>query len=193
MRCTVLAVVSVTGACLAAPVSTRAVDLNKSSLTTVDLKKCRQISKHKDGGAWICPGIRGYPVYLAEGDLRQMLGFGPRPSKRKSATQTLGPFNTIFDGKNRATIEWRVEHDSRGRIVPFATIVRFHTSRDGEKSDVIVVNKVDVKESCQLAMVDARANSDAIAIARAWTISEARRTQCPDTPIVLGTPGVLSK
>lgn len=166
-----------------------AVDLNKSRLTSIELKKCRQISRHRDGGAWICPGIRGYPIYFAEGDLRHMMGFGPNPRKRRSATQTLGPFNSIFEGKVRPTIEWRVERDARGRIVPFATIVRYHTSRDGQDSNVLVVTKVDAKDSCQVAIIDARANEDAMAIARAWAIAEARKMSCPDTPIALGKPG----
>lgn len=170
-----------------APASTHAVDLNKSRLTTIELNKCRQISKHKDGGAWICPGLRGYPVYFAEGDLRHMLGFGPAPQKRRSATQTLGPFNSIFDGKRRPTIEWRVENDARGRMVPFATIVRFHISNENDKSDALVVTKVDAKESCQLAVIDVRTNPDAMATARAWAVAEAKKSNCPERPKVLGS------
>lgn len=166
-----------------------AVDLNKSRLTTIDLKSCRQVLRHKDGGAWNCAGLRGWPVYVAEGDLRQMLGFGPAPHKRRSATQSLAAFNTIFDGKGRATVEWRVENDARGRGVPFATIVRYHTSRDGAKGEALVVTKVDAGNSCQLAVIDANANPDAMAIARAWAITEAKKRACPDTPITLGKVG----
>lgn len=167
----------------------RAVDLHKSRLTAIDLGKCQQTSKHKQGGAWRCPGIRGYPVYFAEGDLRHMLAFGPQPERRRSATQTLSPFNTIFDGKRRPTIEWRVERMFNGRIVPFATIVRFHTSLDGATGEVLVVTKVDATQSCRLAVIDALANPDAMATARAWSIAEARKRKCPDAPEVLGTKG----
>lgn len=166
-----------------------AVDLNKSRLTTIHLKDCRQISKHRDGGAWLCKGLRGYPVYFAEGDLRQMMGFGPAPQKRTSSKQTLQSFNTIFDGKRRPTVEWRVENDARGRIVPFATIVRYHTSRDGAESDVLVVTKVDAQDSCQLAVIDASVNPDAMAIARAWALAEAKKLPCPEKPRVLGKAG----
>ena len=168
-----------------------AVDLNKSRLTSIDVKSCRKVSRHKDGGAWMCPGLRGWPVYFAEGDLRHMLAFGPSPQKRRSATQSLAPFNTIFDGKGRATVEWRVEGDDRGRIIPFATIVRFHTSMDGAKGEVLVVTKVDARDSCQLASIDANANPDAMAIARAWAIAEAKNRPCPDAPITLGKVGKL--
>lgn len=166
-----------------------AVDLQMSRLSAIELKACRQIAKHKDGGAWRCPGLRGYPVYFAEGDLRQFLAFGPAPEKRRSATQTLGPFNSIFRGKRRPTIEWRVERHLNGRIVPFATIVRFFTSHDGVESEVLVVTKVDDKQSCQLALIDARANPNAMAMARSWAIAQARKRSCPETPEVLGIKG----
>ncbi len=171
------------------PTPSRGVDLHKSLLTAIELKKCEQIRKHKDGGAWRCLGMRGYPVYFAEGDLRQMMAFGPSPEKRRSATQTLGAFNTIFDGKRRPTIEWRVEQLLNGRIVPFATIVRFHTSLEGVKGEVLVITKVDAAQSCHVAVIDAQANPDAMAMARTWAIAEARKRTCPDTPEVLGAKG----
>lgn len=170
-----------------------AVDLNKSRLTPIELEKCRRIGRHPDGGAWLCRGLRGYPVYVAEGDLRYMLAFGPKPQARRSATQTLGPFNTIFDGKRRAMVEWRVEHDARRRIVPFATIVRYYTSRDGLRGETIVVTKVDARVSCQLAVIDARANPDAMAIARGWANAEARVRSCPDEPVELGQAAASPK
>ncbi len=174
---------------IALPNASEAVDINQSRLSTVDLAKCRQIKRHRDGGAWICKGLPGYPVYFAEGDLRQMMGFGPAPQRRRSATQTLGAFNSIFERNRRATIEWRVEKDARGRAVPYATIVRYHTSRDGENSDVLVITKVDARDSCQLATIDARANADAMVMARTWATAEARKRACQDAPVVLGVPG----
>lgn len=166
-----------------------AVDLHKSQLTSIDLKQCRQISRHRDGGAWICPGIKGWPVYIAEGDLRQMMAFGPRPERRRSATQSLATFNSVFQGRRRPTVEWRLEQDQGRRLVPYATIVRYHTSRDGAKGEALVVTKVDATDSCRMAVIDARANPDAMAIARAWAIAEVRKRPCPDEPLVLGTVG----
>jgi hypothetical protein len=166
-----------------------AVDLQMSRLTAIDLPSCRQISRHRQGGAWRCPGLRGYPVYFAEGDLRHFLAFGPSPEKRRSATQTLAPFNSVFQGKRRSTIEWRVERLVNGRIAPFATIVRYYTSLDGADGEVLVVTKVDEKQSCQLALIDARANPNAMAMARSWAIAEARKRSCPEAPEVLGVKG----
>lgn len=167
-----------------------AVDLHKSRLTAIELSSCRRISSQPHGGAWNCPGLKGYPVYFAEGDLRQMIGFGPNPAQRRSATQSLGPFNTIFSGKRRPTIEWRTERvGGDGREEPFATIVRYYTSLDNAKGEVLVVTKVDARDSCQLAWIDALANPDPIALAREWAIANARRKPCPDKPEILGQRG----
>lgn len=166
-----------------------AVDLQMSRLTAIDLPSYRQISRHRQGGAWRCPGLRGFPVYFAEGDLRHFLAFGPSPEKRRSATQTLAPFNSVFQGKRRSTVEWRVERLVNGRIAPFATIVRYYTSLDGADGEVLVVTKVDEKQSCQLALIDARANANAMAMARSWAIAEARKRSCPEAPEVLGVKG----
>ncbi len=166
-----------------------AVDLHQSRLTSIELPRCKQLSKHQQGGSWLCPGLRGYPVYFAEGDLRHYLAFGPAPRKRKSAHQTLTPFNDIFLGRKRATIEWRTERFPNGQDVPYATIVRYATARDGEKGEILVIAKVDAKDSCQLAVIDARANVDAMAIARAWANVEARKRACPEVPEELGVKG----
>ena len=73
--------------------------------------------------------------------------------------------------------------------MPFATIVRFHTSLEGANGEVLVITKVDAKQSCHLAMIDARANPDAMATARAWAIAEARKRTCPEKPEILGQKG----
>lgn len=166
-----------------------AVDLNLSRLTTVELSKCRQIKRHKDGGAWRCAGLPGYPIYFAEGDLRHMMAFGPAPEKRTSAHQSLSAFNSIFHNKRRPTIEWRVERHDQGRIVPFATIVRYQTSLEQENGEVLVITKVDLKDSCRLALIDVRANPDAMAVARSWANAEARKRPCPEQPDVIGAKG----
>jgi hypothetical protein len=154
----------------------------KSLYTTVELKACKQIRRHSDGGAWQCAGLPGFPVYVAEGDLRQFVSAGPRAERRRAATQTLGPFNSIFEpGSDRATIEWRFVRRS-GQPIPFATIVRFHTSTDGRKHDVLVVSKVGERETCHVAHVDARAHTDAIALARQIADQHARSFDCRQDP-----------
>lgn len=162
----------------------------KSLYTTVDLKSCKQIKRHPDGGAWRCDGLPGFPVYVAEGDLRQFVSVGEAPEKRRAASQTLGPFNTIFEpGSNRATIEWRF--DRRGdRQIPYAAIIRFHTSRDRVRGDVLVVFKVMQYETCHVAYVDALANEEPVVLARRIADREARGSfDCNRPPRAEGATG----
>ena len=161
----------------------------KSLYTTIDLKVCKHVKRHRDGGAWRCEGLAGYPVYFAEGDLRQFVSVGADAEKRRAATQTLGAFNSIFDkGSSRATIEWRF--DRRGeRKLPYAIIVRFHTSRDGRNGDVLVVSKVSDSEACHVAYIDALANKDAIALARQVADKQSKTFDCSKEPSTEGETG----
>jgi hypothetical protein len=161
----------------------------KSLYTTVDLKICKQVKRHRDGGAWRCGGLGDLPVYVAEGDLRQFVSVGANAEKRRAATQTLGAFNSMFEkGSTRATIEWRF--DRRGeRKLPYAIIVRFHTSRDGRNGDVLVVSKVSETETCHVAYIDALANPDAIALARQIADKQAKSFDCRKEPHTEGATG----
>jgi hypothetical protein len=181
----------VLGGCLASALdhSPAAANPVKSLYTTVQLKTCKQVKRHRDGGAWLCEGLAGLPVYVAEGDLRQFLSVGTDAPKRRAATQTLGAFNSIFEnGSDRATIEWRF--DRRGeRQIPYAIIVRFHTAQDGRKGDVLVVSKVGAAETCHVAYVDALANSDAITLARFVADKQAKTFDCRNEPHTEGATG----
>ena len=161
----------------------------KSVYTTIDLKACKKVRRHRDGGAWICDGLAGLPVYVAEGDLRQFVSVGAEAQKRRAATQTLGAFNSIFEtGGSRAIVEWRF--DRRGeRKLPYATIMRFHTSRDGRRGDVLVVSKVSDAETCHVAYIDALANPDAIALARQIADKRAKGFDCRQQPHTEGATG----
>jgi hypothetical protein len=183
-----LAVLTALGLCLGTVPAATANPV-KSLYTTVDLKVCKQIKRSRDGGAWRCDGLPGYPVYIAEGDLRHFVSAGADPEKRRAAMQTLGPFNSIFErGSQRATIEWRF--DRRGeRQLPYAIIVRFHTSLEGRRGDVLVVSKVGPSESCHMAYIDALANEDAIALARRIADERARAFDCRQEPRAEGATG----
>lgn len=162
----------------------------KSLYTTIDLGECRRTSRHSDGGAWLCKGLDGYPVYIAEGDLRTFVSVGRQPEKRRAAQQTLGAFNSLFKGKSqRATLEWRfVKRDSK--ILPFATIQRYFTRNDKGIGQVLVVTKVTPTEDCHVAHIDALANSDAIALARDVADNLARSFDCKAEPRRVGKQGV---
>ena len=161
----------------------------KSLYTTVELKACKPAKRQKAGEAWHCEGLPGYPVYVAEADLRQFVSTGKDAEHRRAATQTLGSSNTIFDnGSHRATIEWRFDRRASGPI-PYATIVRYHTSHQGRRGDVLVISKVTPQESCHVAYIDAVANPDAIAIARRIADDEARSFDCRREPRAMGAQG----
>jgi len=161
----------------------------KSLYTTVELKSCQPIKRHKDGDAWRCQGLPGYPVYVAAGDLHQFVSAGKDAEHRRAARQTLGPFNTIFEGgSRRATIEWRFERRGGGQV-PYATIVRYHTAQHGLRGDVFVVSKVTPEETCHVAYIDALANADAIALARRIADAKARTFDCREEPRAIGEKG----
>jgi hypothetical protein len=161
----------------------------KSLYTTVDLKSCKPIKLQGEGRAWTCPGLPGYPVYVAETDRRQFVSAGSEAEHRRAATQTLGPFNTIFEtGRWRATIEWRFDRRG-GSQVPYATIVRYHTSRNGQRGEVLVVSRVTARETCQVGYVDALANPDAIALARRIADQDTRTFDCAREPRAVGEQG----
>jgi hypothetical protein len=156
MRRTVLLATVIATAAMAAAVAHA--NPVKSLYTTIELKDCKVVKRHRDGNAWHCQGLPGFPVYIAEGDLRYFVSVGANPEKRRAARQTLGPFNSIFEpGSNRATIEWRFDRKGE-REIPYAAIIRFHTKNDTGRGDVLVVFKVMEFDTCHVAYVDALAN-----------------------------------
>lgn len=163
----------------------------KSLYTTIDLNACKVIFRHRDGNTWSCKGLPGYPVVYGEGDLRAFVSVGtsPRKQKRKAQEQTLGPFNTIFQGKSRrATLEWRVHRDGK-RTIPHATILRYYTRNEEGRGEVLVVMHVGARETCQAGIIDALAEPEAIALARKVADDAARRFSCEREPVVHGKTG----
>jgi hypothetical protein len=173
----------------------------KSRFTTVELKSCEAAKADSEGRSWTCKGLAGYPVYVAEGDLRQFISFGANGKSRRAATQTLQSLSSIFSAQHgRATIEWRFRR-SDGRDVPYATIMRFYTSHGstkakgdsgttGAKGEVLIVTKVTPADACQIVRIDARANPDAIMLARSAADELSAEFDCKtDQPRVVGAIG----
>ena len=168
--------------------------------TALALKRCKRLGTGKDGGRWGCSGPKGHEVQFAEGDLRQFLAYGAKAREQRSASQTLGPFNSIFkDDTDRATIQWRGTV-AAGRFVPFATIVRYYTDTgdDGsgkrQRSQVLVVTKLgaaDGSEACHVAYIDAVANKDANVLATRTADALARGFDCRKEPVVAGAKGAV--
>ena len=161
----------------------------KSLFTTVDRKTCKTLRAHPDGNAYLCPGLKGFPIYLAEGDGRTFVASSTAPEKSQAATQTLAAFNTPFlHQSERATVEWRFTIKNE-RQVPFAMIVRFFTQNDDGKGEVLVVTRIAGREACHVAYVDALANTDAIVLARKIADDRARTFDCATQARVEGTRG----
>lgn len=131
-----------------------------STYTKIDLQACTVVAQDRQSGsiAWSCPGLNGVEVWIAEGDLRSFVSFGPDADRQVAARQTLPPFNRIND-----TLEWRLDVDGK----PYATILRWFTEfDDGREGQVLVVTRVGPGGSCHVAYVDALANIDANELAR---------------------------
>ncbi|PVB61192.1 hypothetical protein [Labrenzia sp. 011] len=160
-----------------------------SDYTRIRLESCAQVAAADSeegtfGGAWQCAGYGGHPVYVAEGDLRMFVSFGAVAAEEPAAGQTLPNFNTINE-----TLEWRLRDG-----VPFATILRWFPSLDGGGSTgsvLIVTQLLPGGGTCQIARIDAQANSNANVLARQAADTMAGTFDCSNQPAVIGNPGIL--
>lgn len=164
---------------------------NQSAYTDLDLDQCLIMHADDFGASWACPGYRGYPVRIAESDLRFFVSFGFGAEEQPAAGQTLPPFNTLG-----SKIEWRLENTG-GDWRPFATILRYHLEADddpdsitaGPGGEVLVVTRLgdEPGSQCQIAWVDASVNADANVLAREAADTLAADFRCGDSmPRIMG-------
>jgi hypothetical protein len=134
----------------------------KSEYTDMDIGQCTMLESDEMGAVWACPGLRGYPLMVAEGDLRMFVSFGLNPGAEKAAEETLPPFNRLG-----AKLEW-LSDAADSTVPPVATILRWYTQREqGEaEGQVLVVTQLKPGAVCHIAYIDARANRDANELAR---------------------------
>jgi hypothetical protein len=164
----------------------------RSRYTTIEVKSCKALGQSQSVNvrSWMCPGLAGYPVYLAEKGHQQYISFGTGARNHRAAEQTLKPRNTIFESNaRRPTIEWRFVR-REGRDIPYAAIVRYSTTQNEAKGRALVVTKIAVGESCHVAYIDADANPDAIVLARNVADLEARAFDCKLEPRRMGAAAV---
>lgn len=154
-----------------------------SAYTDLDLSQCLVLEADDFGASWACPGYRGFPLRVQEGDLRFSLGYGFDPDADSPGFQTLPPFNSLGE-----RLEWRLSN-ATGRWFPLATIVRYHTA-DPEtgknKGQVLVVTQIARGNSCHIAYIDALANKDANILARAAADKAGSFNCMADEPEVIG-------
>jgi hypothetical protein len=156
--------------------------VNISTYTDVNLDACSIDSSDDMGSVWTCPGYKGIPVMIAEGDLRFFVSYGLRSSEEKAATQTLPPFNHLGP-----KLEWRLGKAS-GDLKPFATILRYYVQREeGEdEGQILVVTKVAPGATCHVAYVDALANPKANEMAQKAADDLATDFDCASEPEIVG-------
>lgn len=148
----------------------------ESSYTDVDLNLCTVMESDDFGTMWACPGLKGMPVMITEGDLRMFVSYGLSSTTEKAADETLGPFNRLGE-----KIEWRVSN-AEGHWKPFATILRFFTQRESGEAEgqVLVVTKIAPGATCHIAYIDALANPDANELARKTADTKAKDFDCAE-------------
>lgn len=155
----------------------------QSQYTDVDLDLCTVTAADDMGAVWACPGYKGIPVMIAEGDLRMFVSFGLKATEEKAAVETLPPFNRLG-----AKLEWRLSNRTGG-WAPVATILRWFTSREtGEnEGQVLVVSQLLEGATCHIAYIDALANPGANELARRIADEKAGHFDCANDPEYVGS------
>lgn len=154
-----------------------------SAYTDLDIEQCLVLEADDFGASWACPGYKGFPLMVEEGDLRFSISYGFNPEKNATGFQTLPPFNNLG-----SKLEWRLSNE-KGYFFPIATIVRYHTAdpETGEnKGQVLVVSQIAEGNSCHIAYVDALANENANELAREAADKAGNFDCATDEPEVIG-------
>jgi len=148
------------------------------------------------GGDAVCTGFGSYPVYFAEGDLRQFVAFG-HVADPMAYPGGFAQFNRV-----NTTVEWRLE-DGR----PFATILRWFIENMDQNTgatsealtgQVLVISTVAEagtrrQNSCVVGYVDAKANANANVLARQVADGPGKNFRCGrDLPGFYGIRGPLA-
>lgn len=133
--------------------------------TSTDFSNCTILAEEPGQSSKLaCPGYKGYPVLIRDGDLRMFVSYGFGAHEEMAAHQTMSTFNTIDE-----QIEWLIAERPGLGEQPAATILRFHLDRSAgfiPDTQVLVVTKIEPGNTCHVAYVDALANSDASTLAR---------------------------
>ena len=161
----------------------------QSHYTDIALEECTLLSTYELGATWACPGYKGYPLMIMEGDLRFFVSYGFGAPDEMAARQSFPQFNTIGE-----RLEWLTEeHVERGSM-PQATILRYYLEpfeMDDPIDQVLVVAKIEPGNTCRVAQVDALRNQDANSLAREAAVKFVPGWDCETmTPQTIGQWGV---
>ena len=152
-----------------------------STYSDLDLSRCIQTDTDEVGATFACEGLNGVPITVSEGDLRMTVSYGENAEDEPAMSQGFGPFNRLG-----AKIEWLSPADDPES--PVATILRWYLQR-GEgpgESQILVVTQLPPQAVCQIAWIDATANSNANVLARQAAAALAGDFDCGGMPRVYG-------
>ncbi len=146
-----------------------------SAYTKINLDECLLLDADNIGASFACPGYKGFPLYVAEGDLRFFVSYGFGALDEMAARQTLPQWNFIGE-----TLEWRLKKVD-DNFMPFATILRFllddgdEQTKDGQ---ILVVTKIEQGNTCHIAYIDTELVANANEVARDFADNEAVNFNC---------------
>lgn len=145
--------------------------------------KCIQVEMNEEEGWAVskCPGYKGIDVWVGEGDLRAMVGYGKNGNEEMAYQRTFPLFNTTGE-----TVEWRLKDGK-----PVATILRWKVDGgpDMPKGEMLVVTQLEAGNQCWIAVVAAHKNKNANELARQAADELAGTVDCATTePEIVGTP-----
>ncbi|WP_333682933.1 hypothetical protein [Pontibaca methylaminivorans] len=161
----------------------------RSAYTDTDSSNCITLSVDPGYSAELaCPGYKGYPLLIRDGDLRMFVSYGFDARDEMAAGQTMPNFNSIGE-----KLEWLIADDADLGEQPVASILRYHLDRSEgfiPDTQVLVVTRIEPGNTCHVAYIDALANRNANMLARqaaadlvpGWDCRtmEARRIGNPD-------------
>ena len=137
----------------------------RSAYTDTNSSNCITLAAEPGHSAELaCPGYKGYPLLIRDGDLRMFVSYGFDARDEMAASQTMPNFNTIGE-----KLEWLIaDHPELGEQ-PVASILRYHLDRSEgfiPDTQVLVVTKIEPGNTCHVAYIDALANRNANVLAR---------------------------
>lgn len=167
------------------------VDTAYTHYTDLDTETdCEWSEQVEESGQAVCAGLEGYPIYIVHGERSLFVGFGDVPAY-VSSPGGINLFRGIGD-----VVEWRLLGEK-----PYATILRWLLGALDENGEYVIHHELlvistigdpdGVRQSCQVAYIDARANAEPNELARQVAHLAARNFRCGvDVPIYIGLGGV---
>ena len=139
---------------------------------------CTMLYNEGFGEVAACPGLKGYPVMIIEGDMKLYVSYGFNAEFEKAAKQTLPTVSNRID----PTMEWLLPANDF-TAPPIAAILRWRTqvAQAAPEGEVLVVTQLVLGATCQIAWVDALANKNANELARQAAEELAGDFDCENT------------